>query len=478
MLPLLLALGAVGAPPPAAPPPTSPDERASAAPPSAPSPPRPRDDDDDDDAEGKVAPGSPLVVTGRRLDAARTGIDAALGATLYALSNDAIENRPGGETGRIAQILAQAPGVAVQGDAIAIRGTRAVQLRINDVIVPEAVRDPQERLGTRLAETTRLLTGTLPAQFGFAPGGVVSVTTKSGLYAHGGQAELFAGNRGFVEPAAEWSGSVGGASLFASGSLERGRAILAAADGAEGRDTRREAGALAFADLLLGPHDRVSLLLGGSDERHRIDGTGLGPGVEHGSAGYAVGTFQHSDDGLSLQASLFAAVATDRVRFRTAGRERRRSFGTQIDATQSLGARNTLRAGLLASHAGESETDPLLPGSHAGRTPLALYVQDEWKIAPALTFNPGVRAEWLRGPARQAKLEPRASLVWAAGDDVTAHAGYSRYAAAPPLRAARAADLPDEADDYYDVGAQRRTGPLHARRRPLLACRAGPARRA
>src|SRR3954471_12528041 len=188
---------------------------------------RPRDPDEDEEDEERGRPDSPIVVTGRRLDAARTRIDEALGASVYALDNEAIENRPGGETGSIAAILAQAPGAALAQGALTIRGSRTVQVRINDVIVPEAIPDAADHLSSRLAETTRLITGALPAQFGFAPGGVISVTTKSGLYQGGGQIELFGDTSGTIEAAAEWAGSIGDMNLFGSGSFRRSRGQVA-----------------------------------------------------------------------------------------------------------------------------------------------------------------------------------------------------------------------------------------------------------
>src|SRR5947209_15500141 len=123
------------------------------------------DADDDDDHEGRGQPSTTIVVTARRLDTARTQIDAGLGATVYSLTNDTIENRPGGETGSVADILAQAPGVTLSGRTLNVRGAPANQIRINNVIVPEAISDPADQLSSRLAETTRLITGTLPAQF-------------------------------------------------------------------------------------------------------------------------------------------------------------------------------------------------------------------------------------------------------------------------------------------------------------------------
>lgn len=131
-----------------------------------------------------------------------------------------------------------------------------------------------------------------------------------------------------------------------------------------------------------------------------------------------------------------------------------------MDATQTLGSGNTLRLGLLAERATSGERVGAGTWSAAGRTSLALYVQDEWKIAPTLTINPGARVEWLRGLASPARLEPRASIVWSPDDDLSAHAGYARYASAPPLRDAGGVPLPEERDDYYDLGIQRRLGHL------------------
>src|SRR5205085_1519959 len=185
-------------------------------------------------------------------------------------------------------ILTRVPGVALSGSSPTIRGSRAVQVRINDVILPEAISDPGDHLSARLAQTTRLITGTLPAQFGFAPAGVISVTTKNGLYQHGGQAELFASTDGMLEPAVEWAGSVQETSLFASGSLERHDSIVADAAGTTARDGSREVEGLGFTDHVIDENNRVSLVFGGSRERHHIGRTSIGPGAERSSDGYAV----------------------------------------------------------------------------------------------------------------------------------------------------------------------------------------------
>ncbi len=416
---------------------------------------------DDDDEEGRGQRSSTIVVTAHKLDTARSHIDAALGASIYSLTNDTIENRPGGETGSVSDILAQAPGVTPSGTGLNLRGSPANQVRINNVIVPEAISDPADLLSSRIADTTRLITGTLPAQFGFAPAGVISVTTKNGLYQHGGQGELFAGTDGFVEPAFEWTGSAGATSLFASGEFEHERSRVADARETSAKDRRTGIDGLGFADHVIDENNRVSLIVGGAHERHEIGATSIGPGTDANGDAYGVATYQHSVGGFTLQTSLFAGAGSNEARFAVTAREHRTSWGTQIDAADTLGAANLVRFGLLATRSAARELG--LGGDHssAGRTSIAVYAQDEWKLASTLTCNPGVRVEWLRGFGPAPRLEPRASLVWQSLNGLAAHLGYARYASAPPLgEGANGASLPDERDDYFDGGLQQTLGGL------------------
>lgn len=410
---------------------------------------------DEEDQADRAQPQSAIVVTAHRLDVARTRIDQGLGATVYSLNNDTIENRPGGETGSVASVLAQAPGTGLSSSSITIRGSRSIQVRINGVVLPESIGDPADQLSSRLAQTTRLVTGTLPAQFGFAPAGVISVTTKNGLYERGGQVELFAGSHDMLEPAVEWAGSAGATSLFATGSLERGRSRIEDAFGRSAADRRYETEGLAFADHVLGPNDRMSLILGGVSQRQRISETSLPAGSEQKDDGFAVGAFQHTHGPLSVQAAISLAGASDRSNFDLRDTEHRSSKGAQLDASYEVGSGHRLTVGGLLIDA--SVWDSMHRRSK--RTSLGIYAQDEWSIAPRFTINAGLRADWVRGMRSGAKLEPRASAVWRAQHGLTAHLGYAGYAAAAPLEEERAARLPTERDDYVDAGAQQKLGP-------------------
>lgn len=414
----------------------------------------------DDDDEVSAQPATAIIVTARKLDAARTQINAGLGASVYSLTNEAIENRPGGETGSVADILSQAPGVTRSGSTLNVRGSPTKQVRINDVIVPEAVSDPADLISSRLAQTTRLITGTLPAQFGFAPAGVISITTKNGLYQHGGELELFGGTGGMLEPAFEWAGSAAQTSLFASGELEHDQSIVADVSGNRIHARRTGIDGLGFADHVIDDENRVSLLFGGSHEHQRFGQTSVGRGSQTDDTGYSVATYQHSNSGLTVQASVFAGGATDATIFAASTRERRSSWGTQIDTTDAIGGGHVLRFGVLSTRSLSSELEADGDRSRSGRTSVAVYAQDEWKLAQSLTFNPGVRLEWLHGIASPVHVEPRASLVWQQEDGFSAHVGYARYTSAPALGDANSGRLADERDDYLDAGFQRKWGAL------------------
>ena len=144
--------------------------------------------DDDDNA----APVTQVTVTSQRLDVARAEIQPSLGASTYTITNDTVESRPGGETMSLDRVLLQMPGVTEDGfGRLHVRGNQGgLEYRVNNVIIPEGLTDLGDMLSTRTAASVELVTGTLPAQYGLNVAGVVNITTKSGAYLDGGEAEL------------------------------------------------------------------------------------------------------------------------------------------------------------------------------------------------------------------------------------------------------------------------------------------------
>src|SRR5699024_8465804 len=130
----------------------------------------------------------PFAVTDE-LDTARESIVPSLGATSYQITSQQIETIPQGPNAAFSQILLRAPGVAADAagsGGIHVRGEHAnLQYRINDVLLPEGISGFGLELDPRFVDTLQLVTGSLPAQYGFRTAGIVDIHTKSGTSASG-----------------------------------------------------------------------------------------------------------------------------------------------------------------------------------------------------------------------------------------------------------------------------------------------------
>lgn len=474
------------------------------------------DDDDDDDVRPSSAPAE-IVITARRLDAARADIEPDLGASTFTLSNEAIERRPAGETTSLAQVMLQMPGVAQTGKRqISLRGAPGgIQYRINNVILPDGIDDLSEQLSPRLADKIQLITGALPAQYGLQVGGVINITTKNGLYGEGSQLEIYGGGAGQIEPAVEIAGASGSTSYFATGSYLHDAVGLASPDGSRKprHDRTDQFEGLTFLDHVIDDASRVSLVAGLSDERFEIpenpkvdlsdpagvalanpiDGGHLRQRDVYGALSYlrsqGASTLQFSVNGRLSHNALRSAASTGVFQTGLGGEttENGAALGVQAEGAFRLGAQHTLRVGGIASYnrlnsrldgITLSGAPPMLvsfaSADHVHRDDASLFVQDEWKPTGRLTLNYGVRFDRISGFVDGNAVGPRASLVWSGPLGFTLHAGYARYLVAPGLFAgAQAQALADasgrrsggtsdpfrlERDNTYDAGLQRKFG--------------------
>src|ERR1039458_10055512 len=146
---------------------------------------------------------APTTVVGR-LDVARSQIVPDLGATVYTVNQAQIAALPGGDNAPFNQVLLRAPGMAQDSAAngdLHLRGEHAnIQYRINDVLLPEGISGFGQELDTRFVDSFRLITGSLPAQYGFRTSGVVDLHTKSGAFEPGGEASVYGGSYNTIKP--------------------------------------------------------------------------------------------------------------------------------------------------------------------------------------------------------------------------------------------------------------------------------------
>jgi hypothetical protein len=126
---------------------------------------------------------SEIVVTARRLNEARASIQPQIGASVYTVTAQAIQTMPGGDNTQLNQVVLQSPGVAQDSfGQLHVRGEHnGLQFRLDGVILPEGLSVFSQALSPRLAQQVRLITGSLPAQYGLRSAGIIDITSKNGL---------------------------------------------------------------------------------------------------------------------------------------------------------------------------------------------------------------------------------------------------------------------------------------------------------
>src|SRR5208283_4258301 len=153
-----------------------------------------------------------ITVIGK-LNQARDQIIPNLGATAHSFSAEQIQALSQGANAPFNEVILRAPGVAqdsaVNGD-LHVRGEHAnLQYRINDVLLPEGITGFGLELDPRFVENMQLITGSLPAAYGFRTAGVVDIHTKTGAFENGGAAEMYGGSYDTIRPSFEYAGSQG-----------------------------------------------------------------------------------------------------------------------------------------------------------------------------------------------------------------------------------------------------------------------------
>jgi hypothetical protein len=145
-----------------------------------------------------------IVITAQRLDAARDAILPSLGASAYTIDKAMLTKQPGGTNVSLVQVLSQVPGVTLDSyGAVHVRNEHAnLQYRLNGVIVPESISGFGQTFDPRIADSVELITGTLPAQYGYRTSGVVSLKTGSGGFDNGGDVGFYGGSRNTINPSA------------------------------------------------------------------------------------------------------------------------------------------------------------------------------------------------------------------------------------------------------------------------------------
>ena len=138
---------------------------------------------------------NPVVVIGQ-LNEVRDQIVPYLGATKYTVDQKQIQTQSQGSNTPFNQVILRMPGVAQDSyGQLHVRGEHAnLQFRIDDVLIPEGITGFGQEIDTHCVKSVDLITGTLPAEFGFRTSGILDIHTKEGPTLNGGDLTYYGGS--------------------------------------------------------------------------------------------------------------------------------------------------------------------------------------------------------------------------------------------------------------------------------------------
>jgi hypothetical protein len=220
-----------------------------------------------------------VIQTTRTFDQQRNAItNFTGGASSYEITNQNIENMPGGTNTPLDKVLLQAPGVTQDSAAsglLHIRNEHAnVSYRFNGILLPDGVSGFGQVLESSFIGSISLLTGVWPAQYGLRTAAVVDITTRVPNSPGAGSVEVYGGSHEQITPWAEYGGVIGKTEYFAVGrywandmGLENTTSALQAIDHtAQGR-------AFAYASTLNDDTSRTSIMTGWWQGKFQIPNT-------------------------------------------------------------------------------------------------------------------------------------------------------------------------------------------------------------
>jgi outer membrane receptor for ferrienterochelin and colicin len=424
-----------------------------------------------------------FVVTGE-LDRAREAIVPSLGASQFQINRDQILAEAGGGNASFNNVLLRAPGVAQDSfGQLHLRGEHAnMQYRINDILLPEGVSGFGQELDTRFVDTVAVLTGSLPAQYGYRTAGVIDIHTKNGANAEGGSVTLYGGSFNSARSAFELGGTEGRLDYYITGSYFQ--SDLGIENPTDRRtathDHTQQLKGFGYFSCLIDSTSRLALIMSGSSAKFQIpnnpnqdqaftlagmptfDSANLNESQRENN-GYATVSYQKSTTDAGLQVAAFSR--TSDVKFTpdpvgdlifngvaSAVQRDILSNGIEADGRWAVSVDHTFRGGFILTTArakvdtndrvfavdaegNQTSSTPFLIGDNQSKlgSLYGIYLQDEWAAVNQLTVNYGFRADVSNGYVRESQLSPRINLVYTPTECMSFHAGYARYFTPPPL---------------------------------------------
>ncbi len=425
-----------------------------------------------------------IAVTAKKLDAARNSLSPSIGSSQFTFDQSDLEALPLGASTPLNQVLLQAPGVVQDAyGQLHIRGDHAnVQYRIDGMMIPEPITGFGPALDTRFANQIELLTGALPAQYGYRTAGVINITTQGLESEPGGEVGAVFGTVKHQELNGTLSGGEAGWHYFVSASALQNNLGIENPTASKYplHDHTVQDKEFGYLSYVIDPTSRLSFVAGYSESSFQIPNLqGQVPAFKLLNSGplasaflnanqnelnqFEVMTYQRTRWGdWDFQASLFHRRSEvnyapdpvgDLTYFGIASQIHHQDevIGTQIDSRYALNQHHTFRAGLFAQRDqmrinNNSAVFPAdVNGHQTSLVPMSLvdnasvngylagvYLQDEWKLRPELTLNYGVRYDQVNTVTHEQQWSPRLGAVYDFTESTRLHAGFARYFTPPP----------------------------------------------
>src|SRR5437762_56996 len=425
-----------------------------------------------------------VVVTSQELDISREQIVPSLGATRYTVGPDRLDSQSRGEDAPFNQTMLRFPGVEQNSfGQLHVRDEHGnLQYRIDDVLLPESIPGFGPELQTRFADNISLITGALPAQFGFRTTAIVDIHTKNGAVFQQREASIQVGSFDTINPSFEYGAVIGKLSSYVSVSyLHNGIGVENPTRSSDPiHDDTDQFKEFGYFSYIIDQTSRITLLVSDNHSDFQIPNTpGLPPvfslsGVstfdsakldenQSEDSFYTIVAYQKKVDDFNFQASVFTRYSSilfrpddvgDLIFNGVASRVDRNIFsnGLEFDASYKLNEQHTLRGGFLFTeqHASVGTATLVFPvdanGNQTSDVPFQIvdnndkygyfygfYLQDEWKPFEQLTINFGGRLDFAKTFTDENQLSPRINVVYTPWKGTALHAGYARYFTPPPL---------------------------------------------
>ena len=429
-----------------------------------------------------------IVVTAQHLNEERSRIDTQTGASTYTFNSKDIQSAPGGDNVQLNQVMLQVPDAAQDSfGQLHIRGDHnGLQFRLNGVILPDGISVFGQTLPPRMIASMKLITGSLPAEYGLRSAGIIDLTTKGGALQPGGDLSLYGGSHGAIEPSFNYGGTSGSNTYFVTGDLIRNDLGIESPDGRTTplHDHTKQYHGFGYFEHLFDETNRLSVVAGSSDDRFEIPNLAgvhaadIGAGLtvngqtdflsnnlnenQREVTQFAAVSLQHSAGPLSVQTSLITRYSSlnftpdplgDLLFNGIAEQAYKRdvAYALQSDGAYQLNESHTLRVGVYAQTDRLTSNTSSLVLQTSGGVPIndvpvavidetrnsqyieSAYLQDEWHINSVLVMNYGARFDHFTAFTNGSQLSPRVNFVWQAAENTTLHAGYSRFFSPPPF---------------------------------------------